>query len=156
MPSTLFRRAALALSGAAVLATAAVGDAQTIKQPGDFPVVQLTAGMNLIRAEVAATEADREQGLMYRKHLAPNGGMLFVFDDVAGHCFWMKNTEIPLSIAFIRDDGTVTDVDEMQAQTENNHCPTRAIRYALEMNRGWFSQHGIGPGTRIGGLPAPR
>lgn len=142
------------LAALAVCASASLASAQTVKQAGDFPVVQLNAGMYLIKAEVAANEADREQGLMYRRQLAPNAGMLFVFDDVAGHCFWMKNTKIPLSIAFIADDGTVTDIDEMQAETENNHCPTRAVRYALEMNRGWFTQHGVQRGSRIGGLPA--
>ncbi|MGI4813763.1 MAG: DUF192 domain-containing protein [Janthinobacterium lividum] len=123
------------------------------KALGQFPSTTLSVGMYLIKAEVAANDADREQGLMYRKSLAPNSGMLFVFDDSAGHCFWMKNTEIPLSIAFIMDDGTISDIDEMQAETENNHCPTRAIRYTLEMEKGWFTRHGIKPGMQFKGLP---
>jgi uncharacterized membrane protein (UPF0127 family) len=126
-----------------------------MKQPGDFPKVKLTVGMYLIDASVAANEADREQGLMYRNKLAPNEGMLFVFDENAGHCFWMKNTEIPLSIAFIRDDGTITDLDEMKAETTDNHCPTHNGRYALEMSKGWFSAKGIKPGVQITGLPQP-
>ena len=142
----------MALPLSAAMAQPLAGNAPPIKQPGDFPTVTLTAGINVIRAEVAANEADREQGLMYRKSLANNAGMLFVFPDRAGHCFWMKNTLIPLSIAFIADDGTITDLDEMQAETENNHCPTRAIRYALEMDKGWFTSHGIKPGSQIGGL----
>ncbi len=145
----------LALPFSAAMAQPLAGATPPIKQPGDFPTVTLTAGINVIHAEVAANEADREQGLMYRKSLANNAGMLFVFPDRAGHCFWMKNTLIPLSIAFIADDGTVTDVEEMQAETENNHCPTRAIRYALEMDKGWFSSHGIKPGSQIGGLTNP-
>jgi hypothetical protein len=79
--------------------------------------------------------------------------MLFVFDEDARHCFWMKNTLIPLSIAFMRADGTITDIDEMQAETTNNHCPANYGVYALEMSKGWFSSKGIKPGTRILGLP---
>jgi uncharacterized protein len=123
------------------------------KQPSDFPRAKLTAGMYVIEASIAANDADREQGLMYRKHLAPNEGMLFVFNENAVHCFWMKNTLIPLSIAFIRADGTVTDIDEMEAETENNHCPRNNGVYALEMSKGWFASKGIKPGMQIKGLP---
>ena len=126
---------------------------QTFKPSSAFPTVQLNIGMYLIHAQVAANEADREQGLMFRDHLDPNSGMLFVFDEDAGHCFWMKNTEIPLSVAFIAADGTITDLDEMQAETTNNHCPTRAGRYVLEMSKGWFTQKGIQPGMQVQGLP---
>ena len=126
------------------------------KQPGDFPRAKLTAGMFVIDAAVAANDADREQGLMYRTQLAPNEGMLFAFDENAVHCFWMKNTLIPLSIAFMRADGTITDIDEMQAETTNNHCPRNNGVYALEMSKGWFSSKGIKPGMRVQGLPAPR
>ncbi len=125
------------------------------KQPGEFPRAKLTAGMFVIDAAVAANDADREQGLMYRTQLAPNEGMLFVFGENAVHCFWMKNTLIPLSIAFIRADGTITDIDEMQAETTNNHCPRNNGVYALEMSKGWFSSKGITPGTKIQGLPRP-
>jgi uncharacterized membrane protein (UPF0127 family) len=126
------------------------------KQPGDFPRVKLTAGMYVIDAAVAANDADREQGLMYRSQLAPNEGMLFVFGENAVHCFWMKNTLIPLSIAFIRADGTITDIDEMQAETTNNHCPKNNGVYALEMSKGWFAAKGIKPGTKLQGLPSPQ
>jgi uncharacterized membrane protein (UPF0127 family) len=124
------------------------------KQPGDFPRTKLTAGMFVIDAAVAANEADRDQGLMYRTSLAPNEGMLFVFDENAVHCFWMKNTLIPLSIAFMRADGTVTDIDEMQAETTANHCPKNNGVYVLEMSKGWFASKGIEPGMKIQGLPA--
>jgi len=126
------------------------------KQPSEFPHVKLRAGMYVIDAAVAASDADREQGLMYRTQLAPNEGMLFVFNENAVHCFWMKNTLIPLSIAFIRADGTITDIDEMQAETTNNHCPRNNGVYALEMSKGWFDAKGIKPGMKIQGLPAPR
>lgn len=124
------------------------------KAPDAFPRAKLTAGMFIIDAAVAANDADREQGLMYRTHLAPNEGMLFVFGENARHCFWMKNTLIPLSIAFMRADGTITDIDEMQAETTNNHCPSNNGVYALEMSQGWFSAKGIKPGTRLQGLPS--
>ena len=124
------------------------------KQPSEFPRAKLTAGMFVIDAAVAANDADREQGLMYRTNLAPNEGMLFVFNENAVHCFWMKNTLIPLSIAFMRADGTVTDIDEMQAETTNNHCPKNNGVYALEMSKGWFTSKGIKPGMKIQGLPA--
>jgi uncharacterized membrane protein (UPF0127 family) len=123
------------------------------KQPGDFPHTKLAAGMYVIDAAIASTDADREQGLMYRTKLGANEGMLFVFNERAVHCFWMKNTLIPLSIAFIREDGTVTDIDEMQAETENNHCPRNNGVYALEMSKDWFTAKGIKPGAKIQGLP---
>jgi uncharacterized protein len=156
------RRALLALAvPLAVLAIAPIAvQAQQMpagaKQPADFPHTKLTAGMFVIDAAVAANDADREQGLMYRTKLAPNEGMLFVFDETAVHCFWMKNTLIPLSIAFMRADGTVTDIDEMQAETTDNHCPRNNGVFALEMSKGWFGSKGIKPGMKIQGLPAAK
>ncbi|OMT08591.1 hypothetical protein AQ750_15315 [Burkholderia pseudomallei] len=126
------------------------------KQPSEFPRVKLRAGMYVIDAAVAANDADREQGLMYRSRLAPNEGMLFVFNENAVHCFWMKNTLIPLSIAFIRADGTITDIDEMKAETTDNHCPRNNGVYALEMSSGWFAAKGVKPGMKIDGLPKPQ
>lgn len=145
--------AVLVISATLPLAAVAQQLPAPIKPAADFPKVQLTLGMYLINASVAANEADREQGLMYRKSLEPNEGMLFAFGENAGHCFWMKNTLIPLSIAFIRQDGTITDLDEMQAETTNNHCPTHNGVYALEMSKGWFTAHGVKPGMQIIGLP---
>lgn len=121
-----------------------------------MPVIPLTAGMYAIQAEVAATPEQRERGLMYRKSMPANAGMLFLFDKKAGHCFWMKNTNLPLSIAFLADDGSIVNIEDMAPQTEDNHCPRAAVRYALEMNKGWFAQKGIKPGAKIGGLPQPR
>jgi uncharacterized membrane protein (UPF0127 family) len=159
-PGRLVRRALVALAIPLVALTTVAALAQDMppgaKKPGDFPRAKLTAGMFVIDAAVASTDADREQGLMYRTKLAPNEGMLFVFNERAVHCFWMKNTLIPLSIAFIRADGTVTDIDEMDAETENNHCPRNNGVYALEMSKGWFSSKGIQPGMKIEGLPAPQ
>ncbi|HEV3105960.1 MAG TPA: DUF192 domain-containing protein [Trinickia sp.] len=154
--------ARFAIAAALPVAALAAGEALAqqmppgAKQPGQFPHVKLTAGMYVIDAAVAANEQDREQGLMYRTQLAPNEGMLFAFDENAVHCFWMKNTLLPLSIAFMRADGTVTDIDEMQAETTDNHCPRNNGVYALEMRKGWFASKGIKPGMKIGGLPQPQ
>lgn len=157
-----FIRAIRMLAIALVLPLAALSAVQAqqlppgAKQPTEFPRAKLTAGMFVIDAAVAASDADREQGLMYRSKLAPNEGMLFVFNENAVHCFWMKNTLIPLSIAFIRADGTITDIDEMQAETTDNHCPRNNGVYALEMSKGWFASKGIKPGMKIQGLPQPQ
>jgi uncharacterized membrane protein (UPF0127 family) len=117
------------------------------------PVVQLNAGMHLIRAEVAADYATRMTGLMHRVSMPSNAGMLFIFDEATTHCMWMKNTLIPLSVAFIDERGTIINVEDMAPQTEDSHCAGRPARYALEMNRGWFAARGIKPGSRIGGIP---
>lgn len=138
---------------AAVMALSPAAAIAQIKQPGQFPTVQLSAGMFVIKAEVAANEADREQGLMYRTSMPANAGMLFVFEQRAGHCFWMKNTNLPLSIAFLADDGTIVNIEDMAPQTEDNHCPRAAVRFALEMNQGWFKSKNIGPSAKISGLP---
>jgi uncharacterized membrane protein (UPF0127 family) len=121
----------------------------------NLPVIELKAGKEKIRVEVAATPESQQLGLMYRTSLAPNSGMLFVFQDKAGHCFWMRNTLIPLAIAFIGDDGKIVNIEEMQANTETNHCPQKSVRYALEMTEGWFTQKKIKAGSLVEGLPKP-
>ena len=120
-----------------------------------LPVVELGAGMHRIRAELADTFPSRMQGLMHRKSLAPNAGMLFVFDDSSIHCMWMKNTLIPLSVAFIDEAGAIVNIADMQPRDEQSHCAAQPVRYALEMERGWFARRGIKPGAKLRGL-APR
>ena len=115
--------------------------------------IELKAGIYRIQAELADTPKTREVGLMNRTSMPSNSGMLFIFEQKAVHCFWMNNTKIPLSIAFIADDGKIVNIEEMQAETTNNHCPKAAVRYALEMNKQWFSERVIGPGSVISGLP---
>ena len=119
----------------------------------ELPVVQLHAGMYLIRAEVAADFGSRAQGLMYRKQLPSNAGMLFVFDAPGAQCMWMKNTLIPLSVAFLDERGAIINIEDMAPQTLQSHCARRPARYALEMNRGWFAARGFKPGMRLGGIP---
>jgi len=127
--------------------------APVLAQPPQLPVVQLNAGMHLIRAEVAADYGSRMTGLMHRATMPSNAGMLFIFDEAQQQCMWMKNTLLPLSVAFIDDAGTIINVEDMAPQTEDSHCAKRPARYALEMNRGWFAARGIKPGTRLGGIP---
>ena len=121
-----------------------------------LPVVELRAGMHLIRAEVAADYSTRGRGLMFRKSLAPNGGMLFIFDAPEIHCMWMKNTYIALSVAFLDAQGAIINIADMQPHSEQSHCAARPALYALEMNRGWFAQRGIKPGMRLGGIPGKK
>jgi uncharacterized membrane protein (UPF0127 family) len=118
-----------------------------------LPTIELKTGIYRIQAELADTPKAREVGLMNRTSMPTNSGMLFIFEQKAGHCFWMNNTKIPLSIAFIGDDGRIVNIEEMQAETTNNHCPRANVRYALEMNKQWFSDRVIVPGSVITGLP---
>ena len=120
-----------------------------------LPVVELGAGLHRIQAELADTFPSRMQGLMHRQSLAPNAGMLFVFDDSSIHCMWMKNTLIPLSVAFIDEAGAIVNIADMQPHDEQSHCAARPARYALEMERGWFARRGIKPGAKLRGLEPP-
>lgn len=122
--------------------------AQSFPQP-KLPVVRLQAGIHVIRAELADTGRAREIGLMGREALGPNEGMLFVFEHDAVHCFWMRNTPLPLSIAFLDDDGRIVDIAQMAPRSDDSHCPSRAVRFALEMEQGWFARRGIEPGARL-------
>jgi hypothetical protein len=123
-----------------------------------LPTVELAAGMHLIRAEVADRMGTRMEGLMHRKSMPQGAGMVFVFDETATHCMWMKNTLIPLSVAFIDEAGAIINIADMQPHSEQSHCAARPARYALEMNKGWFAQRSIKPGARLRGLEklAPR
>jgi uncharacterized membrane protein (UPF0127 family) len=118
----------------------------------ELPTVQLSAGMHLIRAEVAADFATRARGLMHRRSLAQNAGMVFRFDQPGIHCMWMKNTLIPLSVAFLDEKGTIVNIADMQPHSEQSHCPAQPALYALEMTRGWFAERGIKAGSRLAGL----
>lgn len=118
-----------------------------------LPVAELQLGNNKVQAEIAATISSRVTGLMHRTNLLPNHGMLFVFEELAEHCFWMKNTPLPLSIAFINEHGTILNMADMQPNSLDDHCPTAPIRYALEMKQGWFQQHNVGVGETVKNLP---
>jgi uncharacterized protein len=123
------------------------------QQAAKFPVISLNAGIHVIRAEVAARDAERQQGLMFREKMGPNEGMVFLFGEPAGVCMWMKNTLIPLSVAFLDEQGKIVNIEDMQPHSTVSHCAKKPVRYALEMNQGWFRQKNIKPGMAIEGLP---
>ena len=137
---------------ASLLAAALFAAAPVLAQPGPLRKVDLSIDMRVIHAEVADSVAARMQGLMYRTSLAPNSGMLFVYEQPAMECMWMKNTLVPLSVAFMDDKGTIINIARMQPQTEDSHCTERPASYALEMEQGWFARNGIRPGAVLLGL----
>ena len=143
---TIQRAASFALTMAVVGAIAQDG-------PQKLPAIKLSVGMHAIQAEVAQTPDQRSTGLMFRKTMATNDGMLFIFDRPSEQCFWMKNTLVPLSVAFVANDGSITNIENMTPQTLDSHCSAKPVRFVLEMNVGWFAKRGIKAGTRIQGAP---
>jgi uncharacterized protein len=143
-------------AAAAAMLTVAIAAPAALAQ---MPTVELTAGIHLIRAEVANTAETRARGLMFRKYLGPNEGMLFVFPEPEAVCMWMKNTLIPLSVAFLDAKGGIVSISEMQPQTETSHCAAAPAKFALEMSGGWFAAKGIRAGAVLPGVakaPAAR
>jgi hypothetical protein len=118
-----------------------------------LPRVKLGAGMHQIDAQVAASQDERMTGLMFRQEMPQQEGMLFVFEYPSQQCFWMKNTLLALSVAFVADDGTIVNIEEMAPQTLDSHCSTKPVRYVLEMNKGWFAKKGIKAGAKLTGTP---
>ena len=114
-----------------------------------LPTVELEVKGRVFTAEVADSSDERSVGLMNRKSLPGNHGMLFVFESDSQVSFWMKNTQIPLSIAFISSDGTIRQIEDMEPGSLASTVSRRNVRYALEMNRGWFEENGVGPGDVI-------
>jgi len=119
----------------------------------DLPRTKITAGMYLIDTQVAATPQQREVGLMFREQMPQAEGMLFVFDQPREQCFWMKNTLIPLTAAFVADDGSIVNLADMKPHSTESHCSRQPVRYVLEMNQGWFLKKGIKAGFKLGGKP---
>lgn len=142
-------RTVLASSALALLGTAAVAQ----DGPQKLPSIKLSAGMHVIQAEVAQSAQEHSIGLMFRKTMPTNDGMLFIFERPGQQCFWMKNTLLPLSVAFVADDGSITNIEAMKPQTLDSHCSTKEVRFVLEMNDGWFAKRGIKPGMKIQGAP---
>jgi uncharacterized membrane protein (UPF0127 family) len=142
-PRLLIAAAALTFTGLAIAQDAAQR----------LPTTRLTAGFHVITAEVARTTDQRAIGLMHRPSMPANDGMLFVFEQPGQQCFWMKNTLLPLSIAFLADDGSIVNIDDMKPQTLDSHCSKKPVRFVLEMNKGWFDKRAIKPGAKITGAP---
>nr|WP_245660688.1 DUF192 domain-containing protein [Polaromonas jejuensis] len=113
--------------------------------------IKLSAGMYVIDAQVAFTPEQRQIGLMFRKDMPQPEGMIFVFEQATQQCFWMKNTLLPLTAAFVADDGTIVNLADMKPQTTDSHCSAQPVRYVLEMNKGWFAKKGIKAGSKLGG-----
>ena len=116
-----------------------------------LPRIQLQAGMHQIQAQVAATPDQRSVGLMHRAEMPQSEGMLFAFEQATQQCFWMKNTLLPLTAAFIADDGTIVNLADMKPQTTDAHCSEQPVRWVLEMNQGWFAKRGIKAGFKLQG-----
>ncbi|MET3177154.1 UNVERIFIED_ORG: uncharacterized membrane protein (UPF0127 family) [Variovorax guangxiensis] len=117
----------------------------------DLPRTQLSVGLYKIDAQVAQTPLQREIGLMFRKEMPHAEGMIFVFEQPATQCFWMRNTILPLTAAFVADDGRIVNLADMQPMTESTHCSQEPVRYVLEMNQGWFAKKNIKKGAKLGG-----
>ncbi|MES2955040.1 MAG: DUF192 domain-containing protein [Pseudomonadota bacterium] len=132
---------------AACAFTAAAQDAPQMKLQRST----LSVGMHQIDAQLALTPEQRQIGLMFRKDMPQAEGMLFVFEEAAKQCFWMKNTPLPLTAAFMADDGTIVNLADMKPQTTDSHCSEKPVRYVLEMNVGWFAKKGIKAGSRLRG-----
>jgi uncharacterized membrane protein (UPF0127 family) len=140
------------LAGLLLALSAAVASAQAIPQP-KLPTVTLSAGMHNIVAEVARTPQQWQIGMMMRTEMAAHEGMLFYSEEDAPRCFWMRNTLLPLSAAFVASDGTVINIADMAPQSDASHCSAKPVRYVLEMNQGWFAKRGIKPGFKLRGAP---
>jgi uncharacterized membrane protein (UPF0127 family) len=139
------------LSGTLLVAASFLAAAQEAQM--DLPRAKLSAGMHQIDSQVASTPGQRSTGLMYRKTMPQHEGMLFVFEQPTKQCFWMKNTLLPLTAAFVDDDGTIVNLEDMKPQTLDAHCSAKPVRFVLEMNQGWFAKKGIKPGSKLSGAP---
>jgi len=124
----------------------------TLAASAELPEIPLTVAGHKLTVEVADTEATRMQGLMHRRILPENRGMLFVFREVTHHTMWMMNTYIPLSVAFLDEHGVIINIADMRPQTSDTHAAAKPAKYALEVNQGWFAKRSIKPGARIEGL----
>jgi uncharacterized protein len=120
-------------------------------QPQNLPTVTLRSGMHNIVAQVAKTPDQRSTGLMYRQQMPAHEGMVFIFESPATQCFWMRNTLIPLSAAFLADDGSIVNIEDMAPQKDDSHCSKKPVRYVLEMNKGWFAKVGLKAGDKLSG-----
>ncbi|HET9651314.1 MAG TPA: DUF192 domain-containing protein [Usitatibacter sp.] len=141
-------RAARFLAAAAFLAFAFAATADV-----KFGNARVKVAGHDLKVEVASSEPQRMQGLMYRRKLGHNEGMLFIFDEPAYHAMWMKNTLIPLSVAFIDAKGEILNILDMEPQTLDTHMAAGPATYAIETNKGWFAENQVKPGDKVTGLP---
>lgn len=142
------------LAALALCVTSALAQAQQPQM--NLPHTQLSAGMHLLNVQLAQSPQERQIGLMFRKDMPAHEGMLFVFEQPATQCFWMRNTLLPLTAAFVADDGTIVNLADMKPQTDDSHCSLKPVRFVLEMNQGWFAKRNIQAGYKLGGAPFGR
>lgn len=142
------RHGLLMLSMAAVICAAQAQNAQM-----HLPRTKLSAGMHLLDVQVAQSAQERQIGLMFRREMPQHEGMLFVFEQPATQCFWMRNTLLPLTAAFVADDGTIVNLVDMKPKTDDSHCSSKPVRFVLEMNQGWFAKRNIQAGFKLTGIP---
>ena len=144
-PAWFFRPLAFAVLIAPLCAAAQTGPQLDLQR------TKLSAGMHLIQAQIARTPEQRQIGLMMRRDMPQQEGMIFIFEEATRQCFWMKNTLLPLTAAFVAEDGRIVNMADMKPLTENAHCSEEPVRYVLEMNKGWFAKKGIQPGSKLAG-----
>lgn len=149
LPSAL----SFALAFSSLLGFGNLAQAQDASPQMNLRRTDLTAGMYRIDTQLAATPQQREIGLMFRKEMPQQEGMLFVFEQAGVQCFWMRNTLLPLTAAFVADDGTIVNLADMKPQSDESHCSAKPVRFVLEMNQGWFAKRGIKAGAKLGGTP---
>ena len=116
-----------------------------------LPRATLNAGMHLMQVQLAQNFEQRQIGLMWRKEMPQNEGMLFIFEQASVQCFWMRNTLIPLTAAFVADDGTIVNLADMKPMSDESHCSTKPVRFVLEMNQGWFAKRNLQSGYKLTG-----
>mgnify|MGYP000231575120 FL=1 len=121
-----------------------------------LPRTTLNAGMHLLQVQLAQDFEQRQIGLMWRKEMPQNEGMLFIFEQPAVQCFWMRNTYLPLTAAFVADDGTIVNLADMKPMNDSSHCSNKPVRFVLEMNQGWFAKRNIKAGYKLGGMAFKR
>jgi len=144
-PAWFFRPLAFAVLIAPLCAAAQTGPQLDLQR------TKLSAGMHLADVQIAQTPEQRQIGLMMRREMPQQEGMIFVFEQASRQCFWMKNTLLPLTAAFLADDGRIVNMADMKPQTEDAHCSNEPVRYVLEMNKGWFAKKGIKSGSKLNG-----
>jgi uncharacterized membrane protein (UPF0127 family) len=152
MARDFFRLSVALWIGCNLLLAGSLASAQSNSGPQlGLARTQLTAGMHRLDVQLAQTPEQRQIGLMWRKDMPVHEGMLFVFEQATTQCFWMRNTLIPLTAAFVEDDGTIVNLTDMQPQSDDSHCSSKPVRFVLEMNQGWFAKRQIKPGAKLGG-----
>jgi uncharacterized membrane protein (UPF0127 family) len=144
------KRAAIGIGAA--MAAGVVGLSSAPASADPLLTYPLKIKGHTLRAELAASEEEKRTGLMFRRNLGENSGMLFVYEREGRWAMWMKNTYLPLSVAFIDRDGRIINIEDMQPLTEDSHQAAGPAKYALEVNQGWFARRGIGKGDRVLGL----